>query len=280
MRRRRKKKGCVVAFLLCLTLLAVGAVGGAYLYLGTLVGGAVEAVGTRVTGVPVTVGAVQILPWSGEGEIRDVLVGAPDGFRAEKTLEARRVRVAVDLESIVDEEGPVIIRDVVVDGAAITYELTPRGSNLGQILDHVEAVARSERETPTGKGRRVVVQRFALRGAQVEATARVGEIAAGSTVRIPDIELRDIGNKSRGTTVYELALQIARPLRDKVAAAGLGAALPAVDVSETATKAAKAVEAGARKLGKQLRGLLGSGFADGRDAGPPAKQPAAPDAGE
>lgn len=243
MRRGRKKgKGCLSAFVVLL-LLAGGAGVGVYLYLGTLVGRSVEAVSSRVTGVPVTASSVKVLPWSGEGTIRDLAVGCPDGYRAATSLHAARVDFEVDLRSLLEGEGPVVIRRVEVSGVTLEREVGPRGNNLDEVLEHVSSVADSEADNPTEGVRLVRVGRFALRGITVAPAGGQG----GPGHQVGDAVVEGLGDE--GITVYELA---------RLVAGQLEAELERADVGEPSVEE-QAVEQGAREAGEKARQSLGVG---------------------
>ena len=281
MRRRRKRKGCFLGCLGVLVALVALALFGAYLYLGTIVGSAIEAMGTRVTGVPVEVESVRIAPWSGEGTITGLTVGSPDGFRAERTASVGRIRIALEPRSIFDKEGPVRVRRVTVDGLSLDYELTARGSNVGTILDHVESVADSEREAPTEGGRKVVVDTLSLRGTRVHVSAHAGGAEAEREVDLPDIVLNDVGRKSGGATGYELALQIAQPLRDKAVEAGVDPDGRLEEAAESVRGASRALKEAAERVGERIRKSLGTAYPERRadggastaDASSPSDEP-------
>jgi hypothetical protein len=237
----------IIGFLVAVVALA--AAGAAY-YLGNEVEAAVEGVGSRLAGAPVEVGSLYVLPWSGEGVIRNLKIGAPDGFSVVETATVPSARFIVDLGSLVDRRGPLVVRSIEVRGGELTHELTPRGSTVGHLLDNVDGVARSELEDPTRTARKVVVGRMGIAGVSVRSIPGPTGLGTEGTFQVDSVELDDLGGPEGGQTVFALAARVAAELRSKIADAGVVPDDQALAAArERAAAAAKAVDAAVRREG-------------------------------
>lgn len=223
-------------------------------FMGRLVKSAVETWGPRVAGVSVEVHGVALSPWSGRGEVTGLWVGNPEGYKTPHAIRVERARVEVAPLSFLGEK--LHVRLVEVESPEITLELGPGGNNLKKILANVEAAmggggGRPGTESKSSGERKLQVDRFVLKGARV----RVGATALGGTVpvRVPDIELENLGAGPEGITGAELAQKVLAAVVESTAGAAQQAATSlGREAAEAAGSLGKqAVEA----AGKVTRGL-------------------------
>jgi hypothetical protein len=207
--------------LVALLLLAGGAVFLAYNYLDVVVKWAFEHYGPDVTGVSVKLREVQISPRNGKGSVRALEIGNPPGFSAATAARFGEIRLQVDPATIT---APVIvIRELTVDAALVTYEKAGKATNLEAIQRNIDAYVKRASADGAAEGskagsprRRFIVERLTLRGAKVTMTnpALRGQ---GITFDLPDITLRDVGKRQDGVTASELANIVANALIQRIA---------------------------------------------------------------
>ncbi|MEE4382211.1 MAG: hypothetical protein V2J02_09480 [Pseudomonadales bacterium] len=199
--------GILVAGVLVVALVAVLLLAG---NLDSAVKAAIERFGPRFTGAPVTVDAVELSPTTGEGELRGIVLGNPEGYEGDQAFGLGRVRIAVDPASLLEDV--IVLREVIVDGARVDLLVGgPGRSNLQQILRNVQAAAGTSEEAPadTGPGKKLVIERFAFTG----ASASVSAPGVGNReVSVPDVNLSDIGRRSNGATAAEAVRQVMEPV--------------------------------------------------------------------
>ena len=175
--------------------------------------------GPDVTGVKVDVDRVDISPFDGRGRIAGIELGMPAGFAAPRTARFGEVRLALDPSTLTSDV--VVVRELVVESADITYERGNRASNLDAIQRKIEGyVKRSEPQDAAGKEgargkRRFVIERLSIRKARVLMTTR-GLKGQGLAFDLPDVELRDVG-KGGGVTASQAAAIVASTLQQKIA---------------------------------------------------------------
>lgn len=180
--------------MLLVLLLAV-----AWFSAGALVKYAVERQGAALLGAHVSVGAVRLALLSGEADVAGLLIGNPAGFSAAPAFRLDRLRVVVDLPSLLGS--PVRLREVVVSGAGLRLEAGKAGVNLLALAKRARGDAPAKRP-----GERLfLLDRFEFTGGRLEA----GVGAAGNAnADLPPVRLTGIGRKSGGETLRELVASL------------------------------------------------------------------------
>jgi hypothetical protein len=225
-----------------LVVAAIGA--GVWLYssLDSLVKSAIETYGPQITGVSVTVGSVSLSPTSGQGTIKNLRLGNPQGYKTRHAVAVGEITVRLDPASLASN--PVLIREILVSGADVNYEKVGNTTNLETIQRNVDAYMRKSgggKASAGGPEKKMIIDRLAIRGTRASATS---SLIAGSTVTtsIPDIQLRDIGKRSNGATAGEVTRQVMNALT--------------AAVTRAATAALGNITRGAGKAADSVRGLF------------------------
>ena len=257
LRKRRhvlRKVGVAVVLLVAALLLFV------QFGLGFAIRNGAKAAGPAAIGTPITIGSTHFRPLTGIMELGGLVVGAPEGFKA-NVFEMDSFRVVFDPKSILSDT--IVVKEIVIVDPIVSYETTGLSHNIGSILKKLEGAGEKEEQTEerTGDkaGKKVVIEHFVFRGARVRiASTALG--GRGIFIPMPSIELRDIGRKSGGATSLEVLTEVLGSIAkgvlgavkdgafavggaavDAVGAVG-GAALGAADAAgKTAVKAAGAV---------------------------------------
>jgi uncharacterized protein involved in outer membrane biogenesis len=220
------KKRIVPILLIFAGLLVVVAVAG-FLFLGTIVKAGVQKGGPYITKVPVTLDAANISVLDGSGQLKGFIMGNPQGFKAPQSVRVGSIAMKLEPGSLLAEK--MIVRSVRVEAPEITYEAAFGGSNIGKILENIQAVASQSKSNPEqpGSKKKLQVDEFVITGAKLNVTASVlgGQTA---TLALPEIRLSNLGQGPEGITATELS---------------------AMAFSQVVEAAAKAVTANAVKLG-------------------------------
>lgn len=177
--------------------------------LNGIVRSSVESVGPTYTGTTVTLEEVDLSLFSGEGELRGLVVGQPEGYEGEPAFRLASIRIALEPSSLLEDT--ILIRELVIDGAEINALVRgARESNLQAILDHVEAATGpSAPEAEPTAGKQVIIDHLALVG--TSATARVGSLQP-VRVQVPDLVLENVGRESNGAQVGAVLQQVLEPV--------------------------------------------------------------------
>lgn len=194
-------KKLIIGFLL-LAVIAAAAVfflGSSALNKGIKSG--VETYGPRVTQTPVTLGAANLSVFSGSGTLNNLLVGNPEGFKSEHIFAMAEIDLKVDTSTVFSDK--IVIDHIIIQKPVISYEQSLRGSNVKRLMENIEAFTgpkdTTAPEPETGPGKQVVIRKLIIE----EATVYVGAMGIGQTVKIPRIEMNDIGEDGERMTMAE-----------------------------------------------------------------------------
>jgi hypothetical protein len=205
---------------------AVAVLGGGLYWLFTsldfVVKSTIERFGPDMLGATVSVRGVEISAADGRGTLRGIEIGNPPGYSSPRALRAGSIAVGLDPASI--GRDIVVIHDIRVDAAEISYELKGRTNNLETISRNIAAYlkrAQGEPEARDGSakkapGRRYVIGRITLRGTKVTMTNPLLR-GGGITFQLSDVELRDVGKRSGGVTAAEAAALVTNAILAKIA---------------------------------------------------------------
>lgn len=198
---------------------------------GPAVKAAIETLGPRVVGAPMSLRSFTISPFTGGVRLRGLIVGNPPGFKTPSAMELGDIRARVRLRSLLSDT--VVVEHVIVRKAAATYEFGPGGSNVAVIQKNAAAFAGGSASSGGGTSKRLVIKDFRFEGgsARLSAAFLGGRIVE---VSIPDIRLTDIGG-DKGVSPARAAAEMIRAVSGAVAGAGVeglkgvGGALKAAD---------------------------------------------------
>lgn len=230
-------------------------VGGSLLNSGVKKG--VETFGPQVTQTPVTLASVNISPFTGSGTLKGLNIGNPAGFKSENIFALGQIDVQVDTGTLLEDK--IVIEQIIIKRPEISYEKTLTNSNVKELLKNIEAFTGPSDTTTgpdTGAKKQVVIRKLIIE----EGTIYVGALGIGQTVKLPRIEMSDLGetgNKMTAAEVIEVVLsKVLSNIGPAIANAGeLGkAATEALKtqslerVDQAADKAGEAVKDGINKL--------------------------------
>jgi len=167
----------------------------------------IETEGSAALGTELAVGKVEIDLTEAEGSLAGLTVRNPPGFESDHAFEMDRISLTLDPTSIGSDE--IVLKEIAVDGAHLTYEDRGGANNLKTILNHLEQAP--ETEQPADEPL-LVIERFKLHAAQV--TVIHPELEEPLSLTLPDLVLQDIGRVGAGETATSAAKQIMRPILD------------------------------------------------------------------
>lgn len=199
--------------------------------LGPVIRTAVETLGPAVAGVPIQVEKVRVFPWRGIARIDGLVVGPPAGYAA-NLAELRRFSLDLQVSSLFGDT--VVVREIIVSGPEVTYELSGLESNVGALLAGLGGDGETEQPKaaePSKPAKKVVVEHFLFEDGKVRlATTLTG--GKGIVLPLPKVELHDIGKPKEGVsaltvvrrTTVAVSVAVLTTVRDGVVGiGGLGA---------------------------------------------------------
>jgi hypothetical protein len=208
-----------------LAIVVLLAAGGFYAYshLGGAVKSIIESAGTQAMGTKVSVSGLDISLASETASINGLTVANPHGFSGDFL---KTKTISATLGGIADKT--VTIKEVVVDGMTVTYDIGPGGTNFDVMKRNLKSASST---TPSAKpspasaasngsaekgGYDVIIQQLKIINAQV-----IPSIGGKSKpVSLPEIVLTNIGSKGNPATPEQVAKQV----MDHVLAVSAGAA--------------------------------------------------------
>ena len=226
------KKRLPLILLIGAGLVVIAAVA-AFMFLGTIVKAGVEKGGPYITKVPVNLGAAIISVFSGSGELKGFVMGNPEQFKSSNSVSVGSVALKLEPSSVLGKK--IIVRSIRVESPEITYEAALGGSNIGKILENIQAVAGGGQSDPNQPQKPLQVDEFVISGAKLHVTASVLG-GATATLPLPEIRLANLGQGPEGITAAELS---AKAFGEVVEAAAKAVAANAMKLGGNATDAAK-----------------------------------------
>ncbi len=239
-------KKLIYVFCGLFALLVVGLVV-VWFTLGTVVVKGVNKVGPKITGTPVVLESAVLSPLSGEGTLKGLSVGNPEGWSAGNAMELGEVRVKMVPSSLMGEF--VMVEEVFIDRPVIVYERRLTTSNIGDLLKQIEenlgGPAPTADDDPDAEPRKFAVKQFRLQGAQVT----VGAVGTSATIPLPPLTITDLGVAEGGITADQIVAAVMRALLNQLGQAAIGAATDLGGIGGDGAKdAAKKVGEGVRKI--------------------------------
>lgn len=168
----------------------------------SIVKAAIERVGSDVTQTEVTVDEVEISLTSGEGIIRGLVIGHPEGFE-ERIMRIGEARIVLDIGSLTSDT--IVIKEISVTAPEVTVEVSGAGTNVSRLQKNLAQAGgggSSAGGNPEDE-KKLVIDRVTLAEGRVDLKAAGLERGVGAN--LPTITLTDIGKDSGGADPAEVA---------------------------------------------------------------------------
>ncbi len=189
------------------------------LSLNALVKGGIETMAPKILGVPVTLEDVDIALLSGKNMragLTQLVINNPEGYETASAVSLPDIRVHVDRNSLLTDT--VIVEEVLIVAPAMTFEWSLQGSNLGTIQENVKRNTRSGSDdnsrVKSGKHeegeepqKTIHIKKVMVKDAIINVSF-IGGQSEVTQLPLPDLEFRDIGNPSGGTTFSQASAVI------------------------------------------------------------------------
>jgi uncharacterized protein involved in outer membrane biogenesis len=225
--------------------------------LNSIIKSGVETVGSKATDTTVKLQDVDISLFSGKGQIKNLFIGNPEGFKTESAFKLNEVRLSLNVKSVFSDK--IVIDEIYIDAPDITYEKGFKGDNIKAILKNIKAFSGESKGAPMDTGEKsskdeknVQINNFIVKNGKVNmsVTALRGEKLSLS---LPDIHMKDIGKEKEGTTMSKALEQVFVVINKNVITAVAGS-VKDIDIGSVVE------EAGGETVGNtvnKLKGLIG-----------------------
>ncbi|MDH5748180.1 MAG: AsmA family protein [Rhodospirillales bacterium] len=275
------KRGMLIGGGVIGVVIIVVIAGGIFLYssLDSLIQQAVEKYGSEVTQAKVKLNKVELDIVSGQGALRGLTIGNPQGFKTPSAFQLDAVSISLNTATVTSD--PVIIKEIVIDKPDVTYEVGPQGNNFDALKNNINAYVeklglQKKEKSESEEGPKLIIENLYVRGGNVNVSASILE---GKTLSspMPDLHLKDIGKDKGGASPGEVAEKVLSAITNSatkaVGSLGIGSTLDSLKnklggvgaitesvggtVSKGADSVGGAVTEGAASAGEGIKKLFG-----------------------
>jgi len=208
---------------------------------------AINTAGPIALGVPVTVEDVRAYPLRGVINIKNLVVGNPEGFKTDSLFNMGVLNVEISTASLFSDT--IIVKTIEIVAPEITYEMKLGGSNIGALQESLagdkEPAEKESEEVVEEKsgGKKVIIEKFLITDGKVKLSLP-GMLGTAVPLPLPKVELLDIGKEKEGASSADVI--------KKVIGAVLGA------VTEVVTSSGKLLGDGAKAVGDGVTAVGGA----------------------
>jgi hypothetical protein len=224
--------------------------------LNRVIRSAVETYGPQATKSEITLGSVNVSPFSGNASLSNLVVGNPQGFKTPSAFKLGAMRMSLDVRSLLSDR--VSIREIVITAPEVTYEPGPGGSNLAVLQKNVDAYTGGGGPAPSPGaqkgGKAVTIDRLRIEKATLNVSA-IPLKGEPLTLALPDIELKDIGKGGQGASLAAVLERVLEEVNRQAAKAVANVDLKGL--AEKAKKEAEGAAGAAGGIGEKLKGIFG-----------------------
>jgi hypothetical protein len=183
--------------------------------LDSMIKAAIEKYGSQVTQTAVSVNDVNTKLTEGEASLTGIVIGNPKDFTTPKAFNMGNISAKLDIASL-SSDGPIILKEVVIDKPSINFEVNVQGKNNLQTLERNiksyagnAAPAKSEPANNAAQGteRKLIINNLYIRDGNISITQALFPEKPLSA-QLPVIHLTNIGKNSGGATAAQVAEQI------------------------------------------------------------------------
>ncbi len=206
--------------LLVVLLLLLLGVAGAFLFLDTIVRGAIEKGGSSAAGVPTTLEKADASFFSGAFGLDGFAIANPPGFRSQPFLALKGARARWQNGSILSDT--LVIDEFALDGLELDLERSAAGNNWDKILDNLKklsgpaADAKPGQPEPAGSSRSVTIRKLSIQNTRCALhVSGMPALNGDYEVKVPAIHIEDL--RSNGSTA-EIAGKLTKAVVEAVVA--------------------------------------------------------------
>ena len=241
----------------------------------------VNAAAPAALGVPVTLQDASISLLRGKAALQGLHIGNPEGFKTDGLFDLGSIAVDIDNSTLLSDT--IVIKEIAIDGLALTYEKGLLDSNLGALIEQLSAGAEKEApeageaEEPTEPqdatekpAKKVVIEKLSITGSRMNfSITGAAALTGGGAIPLPlpPITLTDLGKEKESITFVEAIQEVLQAIAgaagtaiagagNLVGDAGKAVGEGAMDVGEGAVEAGKAVGGAALDAGKAVGDAL------------------------
>ena len=166
----------------------------------------VETLGPEMTQSQVSLGKAKISLMSGEGSLKDLVIGNPEGFDTQHAFSLGEISFKLDPESVATDT--IVIESLRILAPQIIMEPGLGGSNLDRIQENIQAYLGASTpvvETEGGASKNIVIRDLLISNAVLE----YGLLGSATLeLPLPELHLTNIGEEGQGVSIAEASAKI------------------------------------------------------------------------
>jgi hypothetical protein len=219
----------------------------------------VEFFGSKVTKTKVSLKGVDLSIKKGKLELNGFSIMNPKGYSNNSMIELDKIIVDIDTSSITSDI--FRIENILVSKPYVLFEMKNGKSNLNAMLDNmapkkeVQAVKDDEKQSDkdAASNKKLVIKKLDIEKGKIAVSlSQKGDKKL--TIPLPEIHMRDIGNKKDGASPQEVATKIIGNITNSAQKIASSSAV----VAEQIGKTAEAIKDTANKQLNSIKGLFGN----------------------
>ncbi len=207
--------GCVGILAVIVVVIVIGLSN-----LGPAIKAAVNNYGPKITKTEARLGDVDVSLFSAKATLKNFFLGNPAGFKSPEAMSVKSIFVDIDEKTLTKDT--IVIDKIEVVAPQITYEKIKGTDNLQTILNHVKKSVGVDEKAGKSAGKekkegetKILIKDFIVKDGRVNLVmSLLGQrtLSAG----LPDIHLKNIGEKKGGATPAEAFKEIFSSLYSKI----------------------------------------------------------------
>lgn len=158
----------------------------------------VVTIGSRITKTPFQLKNTKFSLFSGNGELKGLLISNPNGFNEDNAIIMDKVNFNIDTTSLFSNN--IVINYVKIDGINVMYEVLENSSNIATILKNIESLGEGDdkqnnitTESYIGTNKKAYIKNIIFRNGNVKVSNKT--LQEAKTLTLPTIEHAEIGNE-------------------------------------------------------------------------------------
>ncbi len=247
-----------------LVLLGIIAIVVAVMNIDRIIRATTEKVMEFVLQVDVSVGSADLNVGEGSITFQEIVISNPAGFQSDRAMRFGLIKAQVDIKSFRTDQP--VIHLIQLSEPEITLEVSQSGTNIGELIQNAQRLAPSEEkpaEAPPPDEPEAAQKAFKIDKLIVAGSAvRVAVPFMGGktyTVKLPDVELTELGGEDGLVTPAEAMQEFLAALLQGIRQAGADILPTEVlsDIAETLKNLPAGIKDSLEQVSQELKDSLG-----------------------
>ncbi len=194
--------------LLIIVLIIAALIIAAYFTMDILIKEAVQKYVPPITKTNIQVSSVHTSVFDGEFKVKGLAVGNPSGFSTPNAFTLGEIEVSVSMKSLFSDV--IMIKEITIDKAVATIEISKSGTNLGTINKNINDYMKNHQsadkpaqasDTDSKKAKKVVIKELTIKNSSIQLASSLTQSQKMMEIPLPTIQLKNIGEEKNPMTL-------------------------------------------------------------------------------